>query len=79
MTTKSNTTPMPMMTNHHHQDRGYELLYWCCMSICLPVVLLARLVGWRRESWSSQAGRKSSSIRDARRMAKTIAAYVFNV
>lgn len=78
MSSKVNSGSMPMM--HHHQiDRGYQLLYWCCMVICLPLVMLARLMGWRGESWSAQSPRKLSMLRDARRMSRTIAAYVFTV
>lgn len=78
MSSKSNSGSMPMI--HHQQaDRGYQLLYWCCLGIFLPLVVLARLAGWRGEFWSGSSARKPSMLRDARRMARTIAAYVFNV
>ncbi len=78
MNVKSNSTSMTML-HQHHSDRGYQVLYWCCMTVCVPLVLLARLIGWRSESRSAQSSRKTSVLRDARRMASTISAYVFTV
>lgn len=79
MSVKSNSTSMTMV-HQHHSDRGYQVLFWCCMTVCLPLVLLARVIGWRSESWSAQSSsRKTSLLRDARRMASTISAYVYTV
>jgi len=78
MSVKSNSNSMTMV-HQHHSDRGYQLMYWCCMTICVPLVLLARVIGWRSESRSAQSSGKTSVMRDARRMASTISAYVFTV